>query len=190
MKTFEYKGDTLAIIDGDLWLKLPTGATPPISENVDVPKKRRKKRGRKPRVPEGEREHVESGVIDGRRGRKPRIEAETLELLKQDIRDGGPSGVIAAKHNVPVHVVYNTRLRMKADGEKLSASARTPHMFKRLDPVRQEIKTYQCADGHRFSSNLSQEDAKCPRCGAKALREITDQPIREDSEEQVQQSEN
>jgi DNA invertase Pin-like site-specific DNA recombinase len=41
MKTFEYKGDTLAIIDGDIWAKLSLAAINTVEEQ---PKKRGRKR--------------------------------------------------------------------------------------------------------------------------------------------------
>lgn len=44
MKTFQYNDQTFAVIDGDLWLKLPLSVTPPVLPDAMPARKRRKKR--------------------------------------------------------------------------------------------------------------------------------------------------
>jgi hypothetical protein len=145
--------ERIALIDGQIFLLLQP-AVPDIP--TSAPTLQDKTTTRKPRT------------------RRRRIDSTTTDPIKQDIRDGLAPAVISVKHNISVQTVYNLKLRMKKDGELVLKPLPT-----RLDPTISKTKNYQCMAGHRFSSNLVQNEAKCPRCGAKVFREVKEQDVLE-----------
>jgi hypothetical protein len=98
VKIFEYKGDTFAIIDGDLWLKLPSGDSPSVSEIADVPERRRR-RSRK------------TGTTN------KTIEQDDAKRIKEMINAGYKASEIAQKFGVSSQYVYMMKMHMKKNGE-------------------------------------------------------------------------
>ena len=105
MKTFEYKGDTLAIIDGELWLKLPISAPPPMPEIGDVTKKRHyKKRGRKPG-----RTGTLQRIVDHQRRRRTVLGPEAEETIKAEIEAGMKMSEVCKKYEISVSTYYRLK---------------------------------------------------------------------------------
>lgn len=105
MKTFEYKGDTFAVIEGEVWVKLASGAPPPIVETAKLAKKRGRKKGWK------------SGMPPRARKERARLEPDDLKQIKEMINAEYPVQEIATKYDVSATYVYNIKVRMKKDGE-------------------------------------------------------------------------
>jgi DNA invertase Pin-like site-specific DNA recombinase len=113
---FEHKGETLAIIDGELWLKLPQAGTAPISETASEPKKRGRKPGFGMKATQDKIKayKLRSGLQEAR---VARIEPEDMKQIKEMVNAGYGAQDIATKFNVKVQYIYNIKMRMKKDGE-------------------------------------------------------------------------
>lgn len=106
----------------------------------------------------------------GRPKKPKRADAGDIDAIKSDLRLGEKPGVIAVRHNVPYWKVMYARKQMKDAGEEVKHKSVTE-----IREDRQPIHIYECMSGHKFNSNLKQQDAKCPDCGKKAFRELKDQ---------------
>lgn len=108
MQTFEYKGDTFAVIDGHLWVRL---ASMQPSSLVAVEAPASKKRGRKP----GSRPR--NSMSDTRRAireykpRRKRLGPDAEEAIKQDIAGGLGMADAVKKYDISVGTFY----RLKGD---------------------------------------------------------------------------
>lgn len=99
MKQFEYKGDTLAIIDGEIWLKLGCPADPVVADLAVAPKKR----GPKPGATFKPKDKL--------------LEQADVARIKEMINAGYKAQEIATKLGVGAQYVYVLKMQMKRKGE-------------------------------------------------------------------------
>jgi DNA invertase Pin-like site-specific DNA recombinase len=115
MKIFEHKGDMFAIIDGDLWLKLSTATTSPVSEVVNAPKKRGRRKGWK----QYKRDGSPLSMTEAQkriREYKPRkyLGPEAEEVVKADIGAGMSLTETCKKYEISVSTYYRLKNELQS----------------------------------------------------------------------------
>jgi hypothetical protein len=108
MQLFEYKGDTFAVIDGHLWVRLSTAQaseSPPVE--VPVLKKRGRRPGSRPR---GAMSDTQRAIREYKPRRK-RLGLDAEEAIKQDIAGGLGMADAVKKYDISVGTFY----RLKGD---------------------------------------------------------------------------
>ncbi len=157
MKRFIINGGPVLLFEDQLWIPalaeatIHSGGGAVTAQNEEVAPEPIKKQGR-PKKP------------------KP-ADAGDIEAIKRDLRAGDKPGAIAIRHNVPYWKVMYARKQMKDAGEEVG--------HKSVTEIREDHKApkqFECMKGHKFATNLKQQEAKCPDCGSKAFRELKDYP--------------
>jgi hypothetical protein len=151
MTVYKHGEQTFAIIEGDLWVKVPAEN---VSETEIIQPRRTYRKKIKPEP------------VSAKKGKRTRkvLTPEDKAAILADIAAGKHTSEIMKSHGVS----YPTVHRLKANsGEPLKLSV-TP-------------RAYVCPEGHRFKSKLPLSHARCPDCHKLANVPDEEAPVEEES---------